>query len=451
MKKNKHFAFLVAIVFLMVSICTGSIGVDLIASASSSDDVVNNEVLFTIPLGSNGIHYEGDDDPDLLTWGPTALTVAPDGTFWIADSADDHLLRFDGKGILLDKIDIRNYVIGAGDIAVTSEEIWVLDMASSPPKLVHLSLNGKLFGTNDLPDGLHLRDGLSGITLDRDGSVLIERMGGYYLTRLISPTGKISQEELNGYEFQGKAYSAQPADMTKQDASQGAITLGNNRIDVEVINKLGALRILHVHHDGNLFVEIEEVVLNDGFQVDHKVYQYDSIGNLMGMARVPHKLQYVYVANSVAVGPDGDVFALITRSDSGEIQKLLFYPDLPSILPLPAEMDDNEQTKTVSLSSDCRSRVSMMDVADEYLNNSVYLNSYHINDNSSCSGRVKPSYLDAPGYYSSVSYAYGMWDSVTQFNDFMSGGYNGYFAGNTAAVTLSCARGIDCSGLVSRA
>jgi len=67
------------------------------------------------------------------------MTIAPDGTFWIADTADNHLLHFDSKGVLLDKIDVGNFAVGVGDIEVTSNAIWVLDMASIPPKVVQLS------------------------------------------------------------------------------------------------------------------------------------------------------------------------------------------------------------------------------------------------------------------------------------------------------------------------
>jgi len=116
------------------------------------------------------------------------------------------------------------------------------------------------------------------------------------------------------------------------------------------------------------------------------------------------------------------------------------------------EKEEGQQPEDVSfIAETCRDRESIIDVAKEYLNNSTYLSSYHINDNSACTGRVKPSYLGSAGTYSSVPYAWNLWDTVDQFNTFMSGGNNGYFAGNASDTYLSCGRGIDCSGLVSRA
>jgi hypothetical protein len=94
----------------------------------------------------------------------------------------------------------------------------------------------------------------------------------------------------------------------------------------------------------------------------------------------------------------------------------------------------------------------MINVAIDYQNNSSYLNSYHVNDpNNECQQRTKPHYLGNPGYYSSVPYAWGMRDTITQFNNFMNGGNNGFFAGDITEPNSGCGRGIDCSGLVNNA
>jgi hypothetical protein len=50
-----------------------------------------------------------------------------------------------------------------------------------------------------------------------------------------------------------------------------------------------------------------------------------------------------------------------------------------------------------------------------------------------------------------VPYAWGVRDSLEQFNDFMNGGNNGKFAGDIDDPNSGCGRGIDCSGLVSQA
>lgn len=83
-----------------------------------------------------------------------------------------------------------------------------------------------------------------------------------------------------------------------------------------------------------------------------------------------------------------------------------------------------------------------------YRNNSKYLSSTNIT--GTCSGRVKPRYLGGAGTYSSVSYEWGGFNTVSQFNSAMSPGTGK--AGNITddAGSLTCAYGVDCSGFVSR-
>lgn len=227
--------------------------------------------------------------------------------------------------------------------------------------------------------------------------------------------------------------------------------LEKKKIDVSVVNDLAGLSILRINPDGSFYVKVVELVLNQSFQVDLKVYHYDASGNLIGMARVPLAAQFTSVDHGIAVGPDDSVYVLITKPDGAEIQRLVFVYELAPILSQP-EDTEKDQLEDVSIRLDyCRNRDAIIDVADKYLNNSTYLSSYHIEDNDACDGRVKPSYLGSAGIYTSVPYAWNLWDTVDQFNTFMSGGVNGYFAGNASNVYLSCGRGIDCSGLVSRA
>jgi hypothetical protein len=195
-----------------------------------------------------------------------------------------------------------------------------------------------------------------------------------------------------------------------------------------------------------------ELVLNKSFQVDQKVYHYDASGTLLGMARIPLAEQYTPVEHGIVVGPDHEVYALITKPGGAEVQRLSFGNELMPILIPPEKEAIDQQIEGSFLDAEtCRDRESIIDVAKTYLNNSTYLSSYHINDNVACSGRVKPSYLGSAGTYFSVPYAWNLWDTVDQFNSFMGGGINNYFAGNASDTYLSCGRGIDCSGLVSRA
>lgn len=412
-----------------------------------------NDVVFTIPIGENGINYFVEDNPDEMRWGPTAMAISPDGSFWIADTPENQLLHLSGKGELLEKIPTNDYVIGMGDLLVTSNDVWILDIAAYPPKVVQLSLNGKFLKAYDLPEGLHLADGLSGIALGSDGSILVEQGGGYKISRLITPAGDVDQTSLSGYEYVGKNYSASPADLTKEDASKGTILIGDRPIDVEVENDLAGLSILDVTKDDDLYVEVVEMVLDTAFRIDQKVYHYDSSGNLIGMARVPRSEMYTYVEHGIVVGPDGLVYVLIPKQNSAEVQRLTFAEKLTPIL-VPQEYEANvSQPEPLTFDSEtCVSRDSIISTAKIYSTTSFTINSYHINDPyNECSGRIKPIYLSTPGPPPGESYSWNLWDTTGQFSGFMTGGNNGYFAGDRSGVYRACSRGIDCSGLVSRA
>lgn len=451
MKKLAFLMILIIFAFGLFGIYTVTAGTA--SSFSPSEIEPPNEILFTIPVGEDGIHYAGEDNPDVMRWGPTAMAIAPDGSFWIADTADNRLIHFNPKGELLEKIPTIDFIVGIGDLLVTSKDIWILDMASFPAKVVQMSLDGKLLNAYDLPEGLRLEDSLSGIALGTDGSILVEQGGGVVITRFISPTGKQEQTVLDGYDYSGKIYSAFPADLRKEDASSGLISIGDKQIQVMVENELAGLNIIRINSDGGFFANVVEMVLDSAFRIDQKVYRYDSSGNLVGMARVPRAAEYVYVEHGIVAGPDNEVYALITKPKIAEIQKLTFVDTLPPILSKPVEKaGTSEQENLTFLPETCVSRDSILSVASTFVNTSFTINSYHINDPyNECPGRIKPIYLSTPGPPAGVSYSYNLWDTVDQFNSFMNGGNNGKFAGDRSGVYRSCARGIDCSGLVSRA
>jgi hypothetical protein len=62
---------------------------------------------------------------------------------------------------------------------------------------------------------------------------------------------------------------------------------------------------------------------------------------------------------------------------------------------------------------------------------------------------VAPRYLGAPGTYPSVSYDWDGFETVSGWNSYMgSGKQAGHI--NETATTNDCAKGVDCSGFVSR-
>ncbi len=445
MGKNK-----VSSVFVLLALVLGFLSTVLSNTAAPvrAQDGNTHEIVFTIPVGKEGVQYEGGNVPEMLTWGPKAFTVAPDGSFWIADTVGNRLLHYNPKGDLLDVIYLDGQVVGAGDLEVTTSDILVLSQAAMPAKVVRLALDGTVLASYELPKGLRLEDGLSGIALGDQGEVLVEREGGAYVAQIVDTRGKVPLAPLDGYVHEGRLYTARPADMTAGDPTRGYITAGDTRIEVAVTNSLGGLRLLGVNPDGSFYVSVEEVVVSGTIQVDQTVRHYDVAGDLLGLARVPLAEQYTYVEHGLAVGPDGAVYALITRPDHVEVQRLTFSKELESILPAaPVEMSGQSEDGIIAPLA-CRSRDSIMNTASGYVSNAKYLSD--TNTDGACAGRGKPRYIGSAGNYSSVAYDWGGWDTVSDYNNYMWP--NTYQAGdiNTAGAE-NCSRGTDCSGLVSRA
>jgi hypothetical protein len=413
----------------------------------AQDTGQNHEILFSIPVGDEGIHYSGTEHPDMLVWGPAAITVAPDGNFWIADTAGNQLLQYDPEGTLLNKISIEDLVVGAGDIEVTSKGIWVLDEASEPPKVVHVGLDGKNPRAYELPKGLRREDGLSGIALGGGNQILVELKGGSKVIRFLTSDGKVNPQPVAGYLYDGKVYKAQPADLKSKNVSRGLITAGDKPIEVTVTHELGGLRLLGRHTDSSVFVLLEELVVDRALRVDQTVRHYDAAGGLVGVARIPISDQYTTVSHGLAIGTDGATYALITKPDHAEIQRLRFSEEISSILPTSPMIDANENILPGGESVlACRSRDTMISTASGYTGN--YRNLNNTNINGSCTNRTKPHYLGSAGNYWSVSYDWDGFDTVSGWNNYMT---NNYQAGDIDTTgNEGCSRGVDCSGFVSQ-
>jgi hypothetical protein len=432
---------------LIVTAMLLAIGLGLSTASANSGTVL--EKVFTIPVGEDGVHYEGER-PEMLAWGPAALAIAPDGSFWIADTAGNRLLHYSAKGKALDTINLTDHqVVGVGDLEITASDILVLDIAAVIPRVLRLSLDGELLASYEVPQDLRLANGLSGIAVGDHNEVLIEREGGASVSQLVDAGGKIATVALDSYTHGGWLYTASPADLTAVDAARGYVIVDNKHIEVDVAHSLGGLSLLQVNAAGDFYVVVDEVVIADsGVQVDQTVRHYGAAGELLGLTRVPLDEQYTYVAHGLAVSPDGGVYALITRPDHVEVRRLRFSRGLKPILPAASmeeksPQNDKDQGATALA---CVTRDAMISTAVGYINNVKYLSL--TNTDGTCAGRGKPRYITGAGDYPSVSYDWGGWDTVSQFNGYMDPGT--LQAGDVGTGTVeSCSRGDDCSGFVS--
>jgi len=401
----------------------------------------------------NDVFYEGVGIPEMLAWGPAALTVAQDGSFWIADTAGSRLLRYNSLGESLSTLDLEGMVVGVTDVAVPDRSIFILDGAALPAKVLQFDKEGTLVQKHDLPDGLRLENGLTGISLGDSGEVLVEREGGAYVTQFLDAHGEsIELITTNGYLHHGNLFKTQISGLTSDSSNSGTIFAGSNQIEIETENNLGGIRFLGFGLKDDFFVILEELMMDpaSGLQVDQTIRHYNASGELLGLARAPIADQYTYVEQGLAVGQDGSVYFLATRSDRIEVLKLHFTSKLDSILTKSRPTFDQSERSSTDSEINCSIyRNTIISNANAYLNNYKYLSSINIDqDKIYCSNREKPSYLGGADYYSSVPYDWGGDDTVSTFNSKMSSGKQ---AGNTdTTVKLSCSFGVDCAGFVFR-
>ncbi len=427
---------------LLLAVLSASFLPGAIFNAMAQDELTA-EVVFTVPVGESGLLYADYDRPEMLAWGPSALAVGQDGTFWIADAVGNRLRQYQRDGKLLKTIDTAKYAQGLSDISVGKDGIFVLDMAAINPMVWHFDFEGAVLGSYESP--VTLADGLSGIAYTPEGGLFLEQEGGLRLRQLVNPTGELTDRAVEGYPYNGKLYQAAPADLRSENSRQGRLQVGDVRIIVTTKNQLAGLRILDVNSEGDFDAIVDELVSTPMAHIDQRVHRYDAEGKQIGVARVPLAGQVTHMENGLAVGPDGAVYALVTRAKQVQVHRLIFRETLDSILPELSPAASEE--KLAARPEACLSRDTIISTANGYKNNSKYLNSTNIS--GSCSGRTKPRYLGSAGTYTSVPYDWGGWDTVANFNSLMSSNYQ---AGdiNTAA-SESCSRGVDCSGFVTRA
>jgi hypothetical protein len=461
MYRNFKLFSVFALVALLLSIGSGVV----VAQESSSEPLLPNEIVFTIPVGTDSgeINYAGVHE-EMLPWGVTSFAVDESGKFHILDGVENHIYYYDEQGTLLSTIELSNEIIGATDIEVIGDNLFVLDVANVRPMVHHLDSNGTIIISYPIPEYIQEKQQpgkqklvwgtISGIHVKSPDNIYVHNG---IVTLRVADTEATVPAYKNFQDNEGRIYKISPPNWS-ENPHKGEIQLversGNiKEIDVSVTHALGGIRYLGDASEGEFFIVVEEVFYDGTIHVDQTVRQYDSAGELLGIARIPLNKFYTPVENGIIIGPDDNVYALVPRSDEIEVQKLKFTNDLRTIFPIRLSSHSIQGSKTFYQSFlannstlSCRSRSTMQVVVDSYINNYTYLNSTNIN--GSCSCRVRPRYLEGIGAYPSVSYDAGGWDTPRQFNNAM---YAGKQAGDIDfGCTASCSRGTDCSGFVSR-
>ncbi|HEY0736329.1 MAG TPA: hypothetical protein VGD69_15545, partial [Herpetosiphonaceae bacterium] len=470
---------------------------------SSADQPADNaEILFSITRkdspAEEGVYYANFDAEELIVWGPSAMTLGPDGSFWIIDAAANRMINYSSDGTYQRGFDLGPYVTSGGDVEVDGYGVYVLDDARSAPRVVALnhdgsprpifvSYEGKAQPVLELTD--EFRGRALGLARTVDGHIVIEvAAAGTHLGTLppfdAAATAAERATQLQFTSMQG------PGWLQLIDSDGGA---SSTPAMLDLPQPGPVRRFLGFGPDATSYVTADYVTQpDDAIRVVRRVERYNVDGQLLGEAQVPH--DFIYVRNGLAVDGNGEVYALITRREQVDIHHLQFQALSFQQAPLSsgggsgdAPTVDSAEPHDVSdpgSSLDFAgpygfsagspgpriTRNTIMNNARQYWSNRVQLSDRNLDLNGDfCQGRRRssggqlgaiPRYLYAPDPTDpaandpsfrnrSMAYCWGGEETVDQYNAAMAQGRQAGWilvSNNVPA----CARGIDCSGFICR-
>lgn len=298
------------------------------------------ETIFKIPIGAYSIiNYLGGDTTGIN--GPNAIAVLPDDSIIIADPVGNRLIYYDQAGSLLNTVELNDLGIKTVvDLRAKDSKLFLLETGQGPDpqrSQVHqLSQEGKLIDSYEIPyqfpvgNDLTLDNVLTGITIDCDGTILLEVAGGselYHLTDI--QTQPDLANVTNGYRCNDELYrvvNPGPKQVPK-------ILAGDATYETRLTTGLGGFSLLDVYPAGNFFVMRNDIVSDSVIQVDQTIHYIGADGVIQGVARIPLTEYYYPVMRKAAISQKGDVFVLLPRPDSIDIIRLNFYKRIEPLIP----------------------------------------------------------------------------------------------------------------------
>jgi putative cell wall-binding protein len=299
------------------------------ASASESDVIV--------PVGPEGVTYRypaGPDDGNVE--GPPAFGVTSDGTTWIVDLYADRLLRYARDGAALAPVDLTPLGVlaaidlAAGRDAAGRDVVAVLDVHPKfgRYRVLRLAGNGRLLSTHEIPDSYRLEEGLSGVALDGDGSLLVEIEGGNRLLEIADATGAPRRIDRTHYTWHGRPYRV------RWEAGRAFVQAGSLTIEVAGDHMTGGVQFIGAEATGEFLVAVEDVHAGEHISVDVTVRRYSPRGRVLSVARRDVRAQTTYVPHPFAAAADGTLRELTTADDHVRVAPMAFAGVLAPVLPL---------------------------------------------------------------------------------------------------------------------
>jgi len=427
------FALTVCVVFLTTAVVGGGY-------ADAQEDravraippgLGGDTALFRIPVGGPGVTYEGVDVPEALGTGPSALAAAADGSIWIADPDGRRLLHYGRGGKRIGQVLLPASVIGVRDIEVAAQGIWVLDVAATTPQVVQLSSSGDIIQRVDVRAPGAGTPGF-GLFAANTGSLYLERDGAISAQLVDQRSAKGSQA--GGLEGRPPHIDVVPTGTVESrnglgyrlETASGKLATDDFAVLLRDPDVSGGARLLRVTATGTAFVLVENAEVRHGrIHVKQTVRAVNPDGSIIADYDVPLDEQYVYVEHPVSVAMSGQVYALITQPRYVEVRQLIARSptgirltplkelSVARAQPVPAGSTSAQPNSLAS----CMSWETMQSNARDYYYNRIYYSDENIN--GSCSGRGKPRYFGAPGFYYSVAYDWNGGDSVSSYNWYM--------------------------------
>ena len=300
-----------------------------------------DQIIFTIPNPESFRGREGEERPDWLAWGAETFALAPDGSFWIADTAvsPQRLLHYSGQGELLNQFSLQDTVFFAYDLLAMEDRVWVLDTGSLN-RLVAFSLEGEIQSTIEIPQeitmfgGNLVANGISSLMSSESGEIILHGVNGYHLLKVSAD--KIKAQPLAEFTYFGHTYWMELFDLAtgmqsfRVDGERYALPPDFHAEDWLGFNPDGSFALAGYFQEGEM-------------SFDPFMLYFAAEGQLLGLARQRPQTIYRSSSHHLAFGPDGAVYQLLSNPDhSVQIVRLGFSskmppknnPPTPTVIPL---------------------------------------------------------------------------------------------------------------------
>jgi hypothetical protein len=289
--------------------------------------------VLTVPIRGDSLYQYIQGDP---VQGPNTLAVLPDNSFLIGDMHRDRIYQFSQEGRLLNTIDLAAMGIHSViDMRIKGNQLFLLENNSY--RVRRLTLDGELISSEVFSgdyrigsDDLTIAGGLWGMAVDCEGNILLNVTGR--LLRLVD----IQEQSLpdnadRGYFCDGKRYRVRESGDIQilSDGEGETICTASHTSQIP-----SYLEFLDAFPDESSYiVRLDQEMVGEQGIGDMTIHYMNPGRNLDGMARVPLS-EFEYLPNRmVAVGPRGDVFALVPRPASIDVIRLNFYKQLEPLVP----------------------------------------------------------------------------------------------------------------------